>query len=75
MERIKDRFGWPGEIMTDGAGGGAWTGALPEYLRSEAEADSRSVDIPSASVPLERSDEEMKASAQDIATYQVSLLD
>ncbi|KAM7508804.1 hypothetical protein LguiA_019257 [Lonicera macranthoides] len=52
---------------------GAWTGVLPEYLRSEAEADSSSVDMSSASAPLERSDEEMKASAEDIASYQVVL--
>ncbi|KAM7506033.1 hypothetical protein LguiB_004937 [Lonicera macranthoides] len=73
VERIKESFGWPGEIMTDGAGGGAWTGVLPEYLRSEAEADSSSVDMSSASAPLERSDEETKASAEDIASYQVIL--
>ncbi|CAK9184067.1 unnamed protein product [Ilex paraguariensis] len=71
VQKIKDGFGWPGEIMTE-PGGGAWTGEVPRYLRVD-EADTSVADILYASAPSEKSDEEMKASAQDIASYQVVL--
>lgn len=56
-------------------GGGAWTGELPKYLRRVVEADNCGVDFSSITDASEKSDEEIKASAQDIASYQVYLLD
>ncbi|KAK3020275.1 hypothetical protein RJ639_047715, partial [Escallonia herrerae] len=71
VEKIKSSFGWPGEITKE-SGGGAWTGKLPEYLRL-VESDSSNVDVSSVSAPSEKSDEEMKVTGQDIASYQVVL--
>jgi hypothetical protein len=60
VRRIKDGFRWPGEIISDGSNG-AWTGVLPKYLKGK-------LDMSSPSFPI---DEEIKASAPDIASYQV----
>lgn len=48
---------------------GAWIGELPVFLRSDA--DSNSGETPSCSIPIKENDEELKSSAQDIASYQV----
>ncbi|KAL2484273.1 hypothetical protein Fot_45717 [Forsythia ovata] len=69
IRRIKDSFGWPGEIMTD-SGCCAWTGELPIYLRKMDNIDST---ILSTSLLSEATDEEERASLQDIASYQVVL--
>lgn len=68
VERIKDAFGWAGDIMTEKSVG-AWIGELPVFLRSDA--DSNSEETPSCSIPIKENDEELKSSAQDIASYQV----
>ncbi|KAF7150709.1 hypothetical protein RHSIM_Rhsim02G0137400 [Rhododendron simsii] len=68
VERIKDAFGWAGDIMTEKSVG-AWIGELPVFLRSDA--DSNSGETPSCSIPIKGNDEELKSSAQDIASYQV----
>lgn len=57
------------------SGGGAWTGELPKYLRRIVEAYNCGVDFSSITDASEKSDEEIKASAQDITSYQVYLLD
>ncbi|XP_058201228.1 uncharacterized protein LOC131315980 isoform X2 [Rhododendron vialii] len=70
VERIKDAFGWAGDIMTEKSVG-AWIGELPVFLRSDA--DSNSGKTPSCSIPIKENGEELKSSAQDIASYQVVL--
>ncbi|KAA8519727.1 hypothetical protein F0562_013983 [Nyssa sinensis] len=72
IKRVKDAFGWSGEIMKE-TNVGAWTGELPKYLSRGDEADSSSVDISSTSATPEESDAETRTSAQDIASYQVVL--
>lgn len=72
VRKVKDTFDWPGEIRK-GSGCGAWTGELPEYLRTVVQADLSNVDISSAPAPSCKNDEDMRASAQDIASYQVVL--
>lgn len=69
IRRIKDSFGWPGEIVMNSRRC-AWTGELPIYLRKMDDIDST---ILSTSQLSEATDEEAKASLQDIASYQVVL--
>ncbi|XP_022850910.1 uncharacterized protein LOC111372749 isoform X2 [Olea europaea var. sylvestris] len=69
IRRIKDSFGWPGEILTNSSHC-AWTGELPIYLRK---MDDIASNILSTSQLSEATDEEAKASLQDIASYQVVL--
>ncbi|KAL7129937.1 hypothetical protein ABFS83_13G101600 [Erythranthe nasuta] len=69
IERIKDSFGWPGEISKK-TGRCAWIGELPKFLKKLDDDDSNLLDISSTSIPLEASEEEMKA-LEDIASYQV----
>nr|XP_027102388.1 uncharacterized protein LOC113723528 isoform X3 [Coffea arabica] len=72
IRKLKDSFGWPGEIITK-AGHCAWTGELPLYLKRMVEIDSKTSDVLSTvTLPGERI-EEMKGSVQDIASYQVVL--
>ncbi|XP_011658230.1 uncharacterized protein LOC101222138 isoform X1 [Cucumis sativus] len=67
---IKDAFGWHGDVRT-GKRVGAWIGDAPDYL-TVVESDIRSEDAPSGTIGEENIDE-VKASAQDIASYQVVL--
>ncbi|KAI3456211.1 hypothetical protein Pfo_012874 [Paulownia fortunei] len=69
IRRIKDSFGWPGEIRKK-SGVCAWIGELPKFLRKVDDNDSNMLDISSTSIPLTASEEEMKA-LEDIASYQV----
>jgi hypothetical protein len=69
VEKIKDAFGWPGDIMIE-TSIGAWTGELPSYLRMVGEADSNSEG--NSTAPLDKIDEDMRVSAQEIASYQVN---
>ena len=69
VKKIKDAFGWPGDVMTE-TRIGAWTGELPSYLRMVGEADSNSEGISTA--PAENIDTDMRNSAHDIASYQVN---
>ncbi|KAE9452534.1 hypothetical protein C3L33_15565, partial [Rhododendron williamsianum] len=70
IDSTEDAFGWAGDIMTEKSVG-AWIGELPVFLRSDA--DSNSEETPSCSIPIKENDEELKSSAQDIASYQVVL--
>ncbi|KAJ8531543.1 hypothetical protein K7X08_026977 [Anisodus acutangulus] len=58
VRRIKEFYCWPGDI-------------LPMYLKYEM--DSKDSDLNSSSMPSEGIEDEMKAAAQDIASYQVVL--
>lgn len=68
IKRIKDSFGWPGEIRTL-SGARACIGELPKSV-SEVDYKFSTSDTPPASMPLAASEEEMKA-LEDIASYQV----
>ncbi|KAJ8568856.1 hypothetical protein K7X08_032553 [Anisodus acutangulus] len=70
VRRIKEFYCWPGDIVM-GSGSSAWIGELPMYLKYEM--DSKDSDLNSSSMPSEGIEDEMKAAAQDIASYQVVL--
>nr|GMD83242.1 uncharacterized protein LOC109171083 [Ipomoea batatas] len=71
IKRIKVALGWPGEIRTT-SGCCAWIGEIPKFLRSTMENGSNVSDVSSSSTHLENV-EEINASAQEIANYQVVL--
>lgn len=70
IRRIKEFYCWPGDIVM-GSGSSASVGELPIYLRYEM--DSKDLDLNSSSTPSEGIEDDMKAAAQDIASYQVVL--
>ncbi|XP_055827080.1 uncharacterized protein LOC129895392 isoform X2 [Solanum dulcamara] len=70
VKRIKEFYCWPGDIVM-GSGSSAWIGELPIYLKNEM--DSKDLDLNSSSMPSEGIEDEIKAAAQDIASYQVVL--
>ncbi|XP_034210785.1 uncharacterized protein LOC117623883 isoform X2 [Prunus dulcis] len=72
VKKIKDALGWPGEIKME-TDVGAWTGKVPNYLRMVVENSSNREDMSTFSSSSEKIDEDLKASAQDIASYQVVL--
>ncbi|XP_021830231.1 uncharacterized protein LOC110770401 isoform X1 [Prunus avium] len=72
VKKIKDALGWPGEIKME-TDVGAWTGKVPNYLRLVVEDSSNREDMSTFSSSSEKIDEDLKASAQDIASYQVVL--
>ncbi|KAL6282398.1 hypothetical protein ACE6H2_013327 [Prunus campanulata] len=72
VKKIKDALGWPGEIKME-TDAGAWTGKVPNYLRMVVEDSSNREDMSTFSSSSEKIDEDLKASAQDIASYQVVL--
>lgn len=69
IQRIKDSFGWPGEI-TKKSSLCAWIGELPKFLSRVDETDINMLASSSTSIPLVANEEEMK-SLEDIASYQV----
>ncbi|KAL0307781.1 UNVERIFIED_CONTAM: hypothetical protein Scaly_2969600 [Sesamum calycinum] len=71
IRRIKDSFGWPGEIRMN-SNACAWTGELPKFLREVDDTDSNMLDILSPSIPPGAINEET-AALEDIASYQVVL--
>lgn len=73
VRKIKDCYGWSGDIKYESSVG-AWMGELPIYLRSGYGSESNGQESISASFDvLATSDEELKSSVQDIASYQVVL--
>ncbi|KAK6793279.1 hypothetical protein RDI58_006732 [Solanum bulbocastanum] len=70
VRKIKEFYCWPGDAVM-GSGSSAWIGELPIYLKNEM--DSKVLDLNSSSTPSEGIEDEMKAAAQDIASYQVVL--
>ncbi|KAF3669320.1 hypothetical protein FXO37_09101 [Capsicum annuum] len=60
LRRIKEFYRWPGDIRK-----------LPMYLKHAM--DSKDSDLNSSSTQSEGIEDEMKAAAQDIASYQVVL--
>ncbi|CAL9015570.1 unnamed protein product [Prunus brigantina] len=72
VKKIKDALGWPGEVKME-TDVGAWTGKVPNYLRMVIEDSSNREDMSTFSSSSEKIDEDLKASTQDIASYQVVL--
>ncbi|KAG9141591.1 hypothetical protein Leryth_025313 [Lithospermum erythrorhizon] len=72
INKIKDSFGWHGDTSV-GAGCCVWTGDIPRYLTESGVIPSSIVANASASSSDGKSDEEIKKSAEDIASYQVVL--
>lgn len=72
IRRIKDSFGWPGEIRTP-TGACACIGELPKFMSEGDHTNFSMSDVSSTSMPLVASEEEMKA-LEDIASYQVLFL-
>ena len=73
VKKIKDAFGWPGDILM-GTNSVAWIGEIPNYLKTMDQADSSSDNLSTDSSSMEKIESDMKSSAQDIASYQVSLV-
>ncbi|KAJ6707123.1 DENEDDYLASE [Salix viminalis] len=71
-KKMKDSFGWPGDIVTDQKIG-AWIGEIPTYFKMMDEVDAASEENSNDSTPIQNIDTDLKSSAQDIASYQVVL--
>ncbi|KAF5729133.1 hypothetical protein HS088_TW21G01291 [Tripterygium wilfordii] len=71
VERIKDAFAWPGDVMWQ-LNVGAWIGEVPHHLKLMCE-DTSGEENSTDSAFKETLDSEIKSLAQDIATYQVVL--
>ncbi|XP_021294578.1 uncharacterized protein LOC110424346, partial [Herrania umbratica] len=72
IQKIKDAFGWPGDIATE-TDLGAWIGEIPNYLKVPHQANSNNEDDSASSADLEKIDDDLKSSVQDVASYQVIL--
>ncbi|KAG8490829.1 hypothetical protein CXB51_013926 [Gossypium anomalum] len=72
IQKIKDAFGWPGEIATE-TNFGAWIGEMPSCLKAPHQANSNSEDNSTSFADVEKMDADIKSSVQDIASYQVVL--
>ncbi|XP_010460652.1 PREDICTED: uncharacterized protein LOC104741463 isoform X2 [Camelina sativa] len=72
VNKLKDAYSWVGEITLESSIG-AWIGEVPDYLKETSRAKSVEDHIVTSSSLLEKLNEDAKASAQDIATYQVVL--
>lgn len=63
VNKLKDAYCWEGEITLESSIG-AWIGEVPDYLKETSRAKA-------AEDHIVKFNEDAKASAQDIATYQV----
>lgn len=72
VKKIQAVYGWSGDIRKE-SGGGVSTGELPEYMRRLIQVDSSDKDILPTLTPTSKSDEELLASGQKIASYQIVL--
>ncbi|XP_024007687.1 uncharacterized protein LOC18992208 isoform X2 [Eutrema salsugineum] len=72
VNKLKDAYCWVGEISLESSIG-AWIGEVPDYLKEISRAKSVEDHIVRSSSLLDKLNEDAKASAQDIATYQVVL--
>ncbi|GMJ14702.1 ANGULATA 10 [Hibiscus trionum] len=72
IQKVKDAFGWPGDIATE-TNLGAWIGEIPNYLKAPHQANFNSEDDSTNSADVEKMDDDIKSSVQDIASYQVVL--
>ncbi|TYH67191.1 hypothetical protein ES332_D06G171300v1 [Gossypium tomentosum] len=72
IQKIKDAFGWPGEIATE-TNICAWIGEIPSCLKAPHQANSNSEDNSTSFADVKKIDADIKSSVQDIASYQVVL--
>ncbi|CAA7015785.1 unnamed protein product [Microthlaspi erraticum] len=72
VNKLKDAYSWEGELTVESSLG-AWIGEVPDYLKETSRAKSAEDHMVTSSSLLEKLNEDAKASAQDIATYQVVL--
>ncbi|XP_075505422.1 uncharacterized protein LOC142542589 [Primulina tabacum] len=72
IRRLKNYFGWPGDVSWMNHGDYAWIGKLPSYLSVMDNVESNIIGTPSISKSEEAGSGDMKA-LQDIASYQVVL--
>ncbi|XP_017978026.1 PREDICTED: uncharacterized protein LOC18596766 isoform X3 [Theobroma cacao] len=72
IQKIKDAFGWPGDIATE-TDLSAWIGEIPNYLKVPHQANSSNEDDSASSADLGKIDDDIKSSVQDVASYQVIL--
>nr|GEV84441.1 cysteine--tRNA ligase [Tanacetum cinerariifolium] len=72
VKKIQAVYGWSGDIRKE-SGGGLWTGELPEYMRRLIQVDCSDKDILPTLTSTGKSDEELLASGQKIASYQIVL--
>ncbi|PWA91152.1 hypothetical protein CTI12_AA092200 [Artemisia annua] len=70
VKKVQAVYGWSGDIRKE-SGGGVSTGKLPEYMRRLIQVDSSDKDILPTLTPTIKSDEEVLASGQKIASYQI----
>ena len=73
IQKIKDAFGWPGDIATE-TNLGAWIGEIPNYVKVSHQANCSSEDDSTSSAGVEKIDADIKSSVQDVASYQVNSL-
>ncbi|KAE8686431.1 Elongation factor P-like protein, putative isoform 2 [Hibiscus syriacus] len=71
IQKIKDAFGWPDDIATE-TNLGARIGEIPYYLKAPHQVNSDS-EASTNSADMEKMDDDIKSSVQDIASYQVVL--
>ncbi|KAF3512207.1 hypothetical protein F2Q69_00008260 [Brassica cretica] len=72
VNKLKDAYSWVGEITVESSIG-AWIGEVPDYLKETSRAKATEDNVGTGSSLLEKLNEDAKASAQEIATYQVVL--
>ncbi|KAK6268703.1 hypothetical protein QUC31_012863 [Theobroma cacao] len=72
IQKIKDAFGWPGDIATE-TDLSAWIGEMPNYLKVPHQANSSNEDDSASSADVGKIDDDIKSSVQDVASYQVIL--
>ncbi|XVE88130.1 hypothetical protein DITRI_Ditri19aG0043100 [Diplodiscus trichospermus] len=70
IQKIKDAFDWPGDIVTE-TNVGAWIGEIPNYLKVPHQANHNGEDDSTSSADAEKIDSDIKSSVQDVASYQV----
>lgn len=70
VNKLKDAYSWVGEITVESSIG-AWIGEVPDYLKKTSRAKATEDNVGTGSSLLEKLNEDAKASAQEIATYQV----
>lgn len=74
IRRVKNYFGWPGEVNWMNHDQYAWIGEHPSYLSVVDGIESNAIGTPSISKLAAAGEEDMKT-LQDIASYQVVLSD
>lgn len=70
IRRVKNYFGWLGEVNWMNHDQYAWIGKLPSYLNVVDGIESNAIGTPSISKLAAAGEEDMKT-LQDIASYQV----